>query len=109
MSTTNATAEYLKKAHRSRRRGYRRNKRLVLAYLLEHRCVDCGESDTLLLEFDHRDPECKIDDVARLAQYRPRRFVIAEINKCEVRWANCHGRRTARQFGWTKLLDATAA
>ena len=102
-------AKYLKKARKSRRRGYRMNRGLVLTYLLEHPCVDCGESDTLLLEFDHRDPESKIDDVAHLAQYRPWRFVIAEINKCDVRCANCHRRRTARQFGWKKLLDAPAA
>ncbi|HEV8469132.1 MAG TPA: hypothetical protein VGR46_05945 [Candidatus Limnocylindria bacterium] len=102
-------AKYLKKAHKNRQRGYRKNKELVLAYLLEHPCVDCGESDPLLLEFDHRERASKIDAVARLAQYRPWRSVIAEIEKCDVRCANCHRRRTARQFGWTKLLDTPAA
>ena len=102
-------AIYLKKAQKSRQRGYRNNKKMVLAYLLEHPCVDCGQSDPLLLEFDHRELESKIDAVARLAHYRPWRLVIAEIEKCDVRCANCHRRRTARQFGWTKLLDTPAA
>jgi hypothetical protein len=96
-------ASYLKKARRSRWRVSVRNRQLVFAYLRDHPCVDCGESDPLLLDFDHRDPASKLNDVARLAHFRPWDVVLEEISKCDVRCANCHRRRTARQFGWSKL------
>ncbi len=80
------------------------NRALLLAHLLEHPCVDCGVRDPVLLDFDHRDPSSKRSEVARLASSKPWRQVLAEILKCDVRCANCHRRKTARQLGWAKLL-----
>lgn len=80
------------------------NRALLLAYLLDHPCADCGETDPVVLDFDHRDPSTKRSEVARLAHTKPWRQVLAEIEKCDVRCANCHRRKTARQFGWRKLL-----
>lgn len=73
-------------------------------YLLAHPCVDCGEADPIVLEFDHLDPSEKLFDVARACRngYRWDK-VLAEIKKCVVRCANCHKRRTAEQFGWYKF------
>jgi hypothetical protein len=67
-------------------------------YLAEHACVDCGESDPVVLEFDHlRD---KRANVPQLITYGLSwRAIQAEIAKCEVRCVNCHMRRTARQIG----------
>lgn len=79
------------------------NRPLLLAYLLDHPCVDCGERDPVLLDFDHRDPSSKRSEVGRLAHTKPWPQVLAEIEKCDVRCANCHRRRTARQFAWGKL------
>jgi hypothetical protein len=85
------------------------NQVLLLAYLLAHQCVDCGEADPVVLDFDHRDPSSKRSEVARLAATKPWTQVLAEIDKCDVRCANCHRRRTARQFGWKKLTRTASA
>ena len=79
------------------------NRALMLAYLLAHPCVDCGETDPIKLEFDHRDPADKRGNVSELAMRKPWRLVLIEVAKCDVRCANCHLKRTAQQFGWAKL------
>ncbi|MGH9199497.1 MAG: hypothetical protein ACRD1T_27675, partial [Acidimicrobiia bacterium] len=80
---------------------------LLHAYLREHPCVDCGESEPVLLDFDHvRDKDCEIATMIRAG--RPWADIEREIAKCEVRCANCHARKTARQDGWYKLDSARA-
>lgn len=70
---------------------------LLLDYLREHPCVDCGEDDVLVLEFDHlRD---KTHNVAYLIRCGSWERVVEEIEKCEVVCANCHRRRTGRRNG----------
>lgn len=94
----------------ARMAGYRdTNRALLLAHLLSHPCVDCGEFDPVVLDFDHRDPSSKRTEVARLAGTKPWPQVLAEIEKCDVRCANCHRRRTARQYAWRKLTRTASA
>src|SRR4051794_14851573 len=80
------------------RRRKRMLQRLLLDYLREHPCVDCGEPDPVVLEFDHlRD---KLANVSTLVVRRVAwATVIDEIAKCDVVCANCHRRRTARRIG----------
>lgn len=68
----------------------------MISYLLEHPCVDCGETDITVLEFDHlRD---KTKDVSALMKGTSSWSRIeAEILKCAVRCANCHRRETERR------------
>ena len=70
----------------------------LVAYLREHPCVDCGETDPIVLEFDHQ--YGKHVNVSRLSSWDA---MLKEIRKCVVRCANCHRRRTAKQIGWLKL------
>jgi hypothetical protein len=93
------------KARRRRRggNGRARVRALVTEYLTQHPCVDCGEASRAVLEFDHRDPSQKRLPVSRLAEIAGWRTVLQEIEKCDVRCANCHRKRTAAQFGWAKL------
>ena len=69
----------------------------VSAYLREHPCVDCGEKDPVVLDFDHVRGR-KIDCISILVR---RSFswdkIEKEISKCEVRCANCHRRKTSKR------------
>ena len=93
---------YLVRA-RSRTRWSNLKRSYRLEYLITHPCVDCGESDPLLLEFDHRAGEEKVNDVSRLIWERKWADVAMEIAKCDVRCVACHRRKTARDFGWRRL------
>ncbi len=61
-----------------------------------HPCVDCGESDIRVLQFDHTDPAAKITEVSQLLRNASWPRVLMEIEKCEVRCGNCHRRKTLR-------------
>ena len=87
----------------ARMKGYREQNRVLLVeYLRSHPCVDCGEANPVVLDFDHVDPATKRLEVVKLAAHKPWHQVVAEIEKCEVRCACCHRRRTAKQFGWRR-------
>lgn len=85
-------------------RNKQRNRDYVYNYLLEHPCVDCKESDIVVLEFDHvRDT--KIDNISSMISFPCNLEKIQEeIDKCEIRCANCHKRKTAERAGWDKWL-----
>ncbi len=76
----------------------------VRNYLELNPCVDCGESDYRVLEFDHRDPADKDVHVAILIGGYSMKRLIAEIEKCDVRCCNCHRRKTGEQFGWWRAV-----
>ncbi len=80
-----------------------RNRNILMEYLSANPCVDCGESDILVLEFDHVRGE-KISDVCKIASSccQPEK-IVEEIDKCEVRCANCHKRRTAKNINSYRL------
>jgi hypothetical protein len=78
-------------------------RKIILDHLLAHPCVDCGEADPLVLDFDHRDPEDKSFSVGNgVSNGIVEATLRLEISKCDVRCANCHRRRTAKQFNWHK-------
>ena len=93
---------YLAKAARRRGPDRQRIRDLIRQYLLAHPCVDCGETNILLLDFDHRDRSEKRDMISRIALGGSWPRVLREIEKCDVRCANCHRLRTAGQLRWRK-------
>lgn len=80
------------------------NKRhqFIWDYLKLHPCVDCGETDPIVLDFDHKDETQKNFSLSNALVSEDK--LLQEIEKCDIRCANCHRRRTALQFGWYKNI-----
>lgn len=76
----------------------------IYRYLLSHPCVGCGEADPIVLDFDHVRGE-KLAGVSQLVSWaRKWEVILAEIEKCDVRCANCHRRKTAKQLNWYSYI-----
>lgn len=88
------------------RKRYRRENRIfVWQYRLSHPCIDCGDTDPVLLDFDHLSG--KKLNVSRVINSYTMNSLKAEIAKCVVRCCRCHRKKTAKDFGWYKdLLNA---
>lgn len=99
-----------------RRRHYEKNKGKILGQVSKRKqelrdyiwsvkckafCMDCDESDPVVLEFDHlRDKEFNVGKAVDLGYSRER--VAREIEKCDIVCANCHRRRTFGRGGWVR-------
>ena len=88
---------YIDQAAISKRKLALERTRFLLAFFESHPCVDCGEPDPVVLEFDHlRD---KSFSIGQSLSRRTWQAVLEEMEKCEVVCANCHRRRTAKRRG----------
>ena len=86
-----------------------RNRDFIIFYLKTHPCADCGESDIRCLQFDHNSREDKSFNIGMaVVNGLGLEAIQAEIEKCTVRCANCHAKRTSLQFGWYKELVVNA-
>ena len=74
----------------------------LIDYFKEHPCVHCGETNPILLEFDHlRDKEINIAN-AVLSGWSIKRLE-KEVEKCQVLCSNCHTLKTAKDQNWYML------
>jgi hypothetical protein len=85
-----------------KQRIYRQRTEWLLDYFLLHPCTDCGETDPVVLEFDHS--EGKDFNISSGLLNKAWSAIVEEIAKCEVVCVNCHRRRTAREQGFARLL-----
>lgn len=89
-----------------RRNSARKNYVDLFKYLEKHPCVDCGEPDIVVLEFDHlRDKKGNVS--LHVGNGNSWQRVLEEIEKCEVVCANCHARRTSRRANTYKYQYKT--
>lgn len=67
--------------------------------LKELPCTDCGQTfPTECMDFDHRDPEEKSDNVGTMVSNgQGTQRILDEIKKCDLVCANCHRIRTHRR------------
>lgn len=97
----NNSEKYKKKTLARNRSNRLENRKYVIEYLKSHPCISCGETDIVVLEFDHtRDKKC---NVSKLIAASTLKLVKEEIEKCQVLCANCHKRKTAKDYKWYKL------
>lgn len=86
-----------------------RNRQYLWDYYSTHPCVDCGETDPVVLEADHVRGVKKYNVGAMAHSTRSLRAIDEELAKCDVVCANCHRRRTAVQQGWYDGVTREAA
>jgi 5-methylcytosine-specific restriction endonuclease McrA len=75
----------------------RRNLRFLLDHLRKASCAGCGESDIVVLEFDHVGPKRGKGVVSLAFDEYGLEYLRAEVEQCEIRCANCHRRETIRR------------
>lgn len=75
--------------------------RANIAASMSQGCIDCGNRDIRVLEFDHVRGS-KVDGIGRMIRMGyalPK--IMEEISKCEVRCKNCHAIKTYERIGNT--------
>jgi hypothetical protein len=77
-------------------------RKYIIELLKNSKCVDCGNSDWRVLEFDHRNRETKSFNIADAVSYSIEN-IQKEIDKCDIVCANCHNIRTIEQRGYYKF------
>lgn len=84
------------KRYKKKKERLKKHQEWMLQYLSENHCVDCGETDVVVLKFDHvGKKEHNISNM--LADGHSLENIQKEIKKCDVVCANCHKRRTYRR------------
>lgn len=90
--------KYLKKARTWGNAKKASTREFLLKYYKAHPCTDCGESNPVVLEFDHVNGT-KVNNVSEMHGHSTTKL-LKEIEKCEVVCANCHRIRTANRSGY---------
>jgi hypothetical protein len=72
---------------------------LVYEYLSHSSCADCGESDPLVLTFDHVRGNKRMNISQMVNQGYSAEAILAEISLCEVVCSNCHLKREKKRRG----------
>jgi len=89
--------ECYSKNHTATQIRIRQNQDKLFEYLDDLVCVDCGEPDSRVLQFDHVRGEKRANVTQMVSKGYSWETILAEIDKCDVVCANCHAKRTAQR------------
>lgn len=79
------------------------NQRLLWEFLLLNPCVKCGETNPIVLEMDHlRDKKYNVSEIIFCHTWES---VKKEMEKCQVLCANCHKKKTTKDFGHYRYIE----
>ena len=96
-------AVYKEAAYKYRAALKEANQKLLWEFLLEHPCVRCGETNPVVLEFDHlRDKKYCISEIIFSNKWET---VRKEMEKCQVLCACCHKKKTAKDFNHYRYIE----
>jgi len=76
----------------------------ILNLLKSSKCIDCGNDDFRVLEFDHVRGEKKYNISHMVFNYVGIYKLKEEIQKCDVRCCNCHRIKTRKTL-WNKQVS----
>lgn len=93
--------KYIDKADRWRKE----QKIKLIAWLKTKSCVDCGNTDFRVFEFDHKDRSQKQFNISNQNGKISFDQLMKEIKKCDVVCANCHRIRTCEQMDYYKYAE----
>ena len=94
--------------HTRREVRVRENQEKLFDYLDDKACMDCGEPDSRVLQFDHVSGEKRGNVAQMVAAGYGWDTILEEIAKCEIVCANCHTKRTAERGGFWRADVSTA-
>lgn len=79
------------------KRQKKKNKEFVHRVKRRFSCVDCGESNPIVLEFDHVRGEKRKNIADMVVNYYSIKTIKNEMRKCDIRCANCHRIKTSER------------
>ncbi len=88
-----------KDTYKNKKRHRIEKKEKLLSYLNVHPCIDCGNTDVRVLEFDHIKGNKRMDVTKMVSHAYSWENIQKEIDKCEVVCSNCHKIRTYTRSG----------
>lgn len=100
--------KYIRKMHTHRRKHRTEMYTKMMTYYKSHPCLDCGEDDYIVCQSDHtrgKKRDCISHLIHRGCQWSE---IEKELAKCETRCANCHMRKTAKEFDWYKDMASSS-
>jgi hypothetical protein len=97
--------EHYTKTLRNMKRNRIRQRILVFEYLKDNPCLDCGNTNPIVLEFHHVRGVKEANVGALITGGRSDKSIFDEIAKCDVVCSNCHKIRTAKIQGWYKGVE----